>query len=800
MGGRGGGMSGNVLTAPADAPAQPAVTLQPGMTVRWKSGRYLVGAVQGATVHLAAMDEAGQDALVWVSHLVSAPDFAVLMAHGVPQEPEPVADLSLLDRLSPEQLKEVRCWERHVREVLTGRPVRVREGSFTPRRGYDVAVTTRTARYALKAAELQAAGLSGSVATVQRKCLAYEKEGLLGLIDRRWLRTGSPLGNVDERVLKVIRKEHKAQEGESKGTWSRLRKRVRAALRRSFPEEYRKLMPARSTFYDLLKRMGISKASSSASGGAQEDAPEPPYAPVPVTLLGERVQIDSTGLDVLARGDDGRPVSVELTYGIDLLSRSFVAGMIVPKSSGRKKGPGSRRRGGRGTKALDATLLLGQAMAPLAARPGWAPEALAENSDLPYARMLASDPRMAGAAARPVIRPKTVVVDNARIFKSQHFRDACSMLNIDVEPARERTPTDKAVIERANATIKSEFCQFVANYTGNNPAARGKNVGKGRLWSLNQLQDLWHKWVATEYQQSPHEGLRSPFWPGLVLTPNQMYAAAVAAEGGVPRPVTLDESRKLLIHAKRIVTRDGIKIDNRTYVSHRIRDFKNRPTGVKGQGRHWSVYYNPYEPSRVWLYDHTVKDDPARSPWVPFGFKYQHLIHDAWTQYLWEQAARLFAERTGREGNEEDIARAVDELLTRARNGPSPTRHSVPAAAFVPQPAPDAEPPVSPYAGIVPAAPGSVVPAPSLNVAAKDLFPGQRAALPTITPTPVSAPAEEATSPLRPPRRRPVPGGSPSLAGSAGDIFRELSAPPSQPPVPEPDTQPGSPGDESQEI
>ncbi|MFJ7181050.1 Mu transposase C-terminal domain-containing protein [Streptomyces massasporeus] len=792
-------MNGSVLTVPTDVPAQPTATVQPGMTVRWKSGRYLVGAVQGSTVHLAAMDAAGQDALALVSHLVSAPGFAVLGADGTPQEPEPVADLSLLDRLSPDQLRDVRCWERHVREVLTGRPVRVPEGSFTPRHGYDVALTTRTARYALKAAELQAAGLAGSVATVQRKCLAYEKEGLLGLIDRRRLRTGSPFGNVDERVLKVIRQEDKAQDGESAGTWSRLRKRVRAALRRSYPQEYRELMPARSTFYDLLKRMGISTASSTLAD-AQADAPEPPYAPVPVTLLGERVQIDSTGLDVLARGDDGRPVSVELTYGIDVLTRSFVAGMIVPKSSGHKKGPGSRRRGGRGTRALDATLLLGQAMAPLAARPGWAPQALAENSDLPYARMLAGDPRMAGAAARPVIRPKTVVVDNARIFKSRHFRDACSMLRIDVEPARERTATDKAVIERANATIKSGFCQFVANYTGNHPAARGRKVGKGRLWSLNELQDLWHEWVATEYQQSPHEGLRSPFWPALVLTPNQMYAAAVAAEGGVPRPVTLDESRKSLLHAKRIVTRDGIKIDNRTYVSHRIRDFKHRHAGIKGQGRHWSVYYNPYEPSRVWLYDHTVKDDPARSPWVPFDFKYQHLIHDAWTQYLWEQAARLVAERTGREDSEEDIARAVDELLTRARNGPSPTRRSTPAAAFVPQPAPVTEPPVSPYAGIVPAAPGSVVPAPSLNVAAKDLFPGQRAALPTPGPAPEPEPAEEPTAPPRPPRRRPVPGGSRSLAGSAGDIFRALSTPPAQPPGSGPDTQPGSPGDDPEET
>ncbi|MFD5358314.1 Mu transposase C-terminal domain-containing protein [Streptomyces tendae] len=39
-------------------------------------------------------------------------------------------------------------------------------------------------------------------------------------------------------------------------------------------------------------------------------------------------------------------------------------------------------------------------------------------------------------------------------------------------------------------------------------------------------------------------------------------------------------SGKLLLHAKRTVTRDGIRIGNRTYVSHRIREFKNRHTGI----------------------------------------------------------------------------------------------------------------------------------------------------------------------------------------------------------------------------
>ncbi|MEU5633639.1 Mu transposase C-terminal domain-containing protein [Streptomyces rishiriensis] len=790
-----------VLSLPVDAPDEPAGMLRPGMTVRWKGGRYLVGALQGANVHLAAMDDGGQDALVLVRILVSAPDFAVLKADGMPQEPEAVPDLSVLDRLDKEQLEHVRCWEKHVREVLTGRPVGARNSAFTPRHGYDPATTTRTARYALKAAELAAAGLTGSVATVQRKCLAYEAHGLLGLVDKRWLRTSTVNGNVDERVVALIRQEDKAQRGASAGTFSRLYKRVRTALRRAHPDEYRALMPARTTFYDLLKRLGISKESLEAAPGQGSDAtapPEPPYHPAPVSLLGERVEIDGTGLDVLARGDDGRPVAVELTYALDILSRSFIAGMIVPKSSGRKKGPGSRRRGGRSTRSLDAALLLGQAMAPLAARPGWSPQAMAANSELPYAQMLARDPRMAGAAARPVIRPKTVVVDNAKIFKARHFRDVCSMLGIEVESARERTPTDKAVIERTNASVKSMFSQFVAGYTGNKLATRGTDVEKERLWTLNELQDLWHEWVVTEWQRRPHEGLRSPFLPSLVLTPNQMYATAVAVEGTVPRPVTPDESRKLLLQAKRTVTRDGIKIGNRTYVSHRIREFKNRHTGIKGQGRRWPVYYNPYEPSRVWLYDHTVDNDPARSPWVPFDFKYQHLIRDSWTQYLWEKAADLVAGLVGREGSEEEVARAVDDLLARARRGPSPASTSAkPVASFVPQPLEITETPVNPYAGITRAEPGSVTPAPSLNIDAKDLFPGSRAALPPAAPDRTAPPAPPVQA--RPPRRRPASAGGQSLGGSAGDIFRELTPdPPEKPPWPHQDSPP--PGQDPQET
>ncbi|MFJ3981336.1 hypothetical protein [Streptomyces fungicidicus] len=251
------------------------------------------------------------------------------------------------------------------------------------------------------------------------------------------------------------------------------------------------------------------------------------------------MQIDSTGLDIIAIGDDGRPVQVELTAAIDVVSRTIIGAMIVPKVRGR--GPRGRRLGGRATRSFDAVLMLAQALAPMPARPGWSPQALAEQSEMPYADLVACDPRMAGAAARPVIRPRMVVVDHGKIFNSEHFDDVCRMLDIKVRPARERTATDKAVIESTFNAIKRRFSQYVAGYTGSDLRRRGKHVNDGPLWSLNELQDLLNEWIALDWQQKPHDGLRSPFLPGLTISPNHMYATLVAVEGHVP----------LVLHAPR---------------------------------------------------------------------------------------------------------------------------------------------------------------------------------------------------------------------------------------------------------
>ncbi|MGW5677914.1 Mu transposase C-terminal domain-containing protein [Streptomyces sp. NPDC003860] len=688
--------------------------LRLGARVRWQGGTYQVQVLQGSEVHLSCQDEDGRDVRALVPAVVGADDFAVLDEAGGSCEREQVADISQLSLLSETELKLVRDWERHLREVDEG-VLPDAEESAEPRPGYDPSRFTVRQRMATKAAEMKSLGFRyASVGTVERRRRAYQARGVFGLI--REIVPGSPWGRTDERVVKLLLAEAKAGLGESDGDASRLYERLQAAVRRQHEAEYDTLMISRATFYRLLKRLDISVEALHWPTDRRLDEANgaiPPYTPTRALRLGEQVQIDSTGLDVLAIGDDGRPVQVELTAAVDVASRTIVGAMIVPKVPGR--GPRGRRLGGRATRSFDAVLMLAQALAPMSARPGWSPHTLAEHSEMPYADLVACDPRMAGAAARPVIRPRMVVVDHGKIFNSEHFDDVCRMLRIKVRPARERTATDKAIVESTFNAIKRRFSQHVAGYTGSDLRRRGKHITDGPLWSLNELQDLLNEWIALDWQQKPHDGLRSPFLPGLTVSPNRMYATLVAAEGHVPLVLTAHENRKLLPFLHMKVTDKGVRIGNRTYNSETLQEYKGRHTGIAGQGKRWQIRYSPYAPRYVWLWDHTANN------WVEAEFIHQRLISDAWTQWTWEQATLNVLEDGGRKEDERRISREVSALRDRARRGPDVPRPRVPQ--LFTGPALDLQVPVEdPYEGIPDPDPATIVRAPSLAMAAEHLL------------------------------------------------------------------------------
>jgi hypothetical protein len=87
---------------------------------------------------------------------------------------------------------------------------------------------------------------------------------------------------------------------------------------------------------------------------------------------------------------------------VDVATRTICAAVLRPEN----------------TKAVDARLLLARMLVPEPMRPGW-PEALAASaSALPYRRLVNIDERFEHAAAKPVIVPETITIDQGKVFLS----------------------------------------------------------------------------------------------------------------------------------------------------------------------------------------------------------------------------------------------------------------------------------------------------------------------------------------------------------------------------------------------
>ncbi|MFJ8077039.1 Mu transposase C-terminal domain-containing protein [Streptomyces sp. NPDC096176] len=714
----------------------PVAAVSLGDVVRWQGGTYLVAALQGSSVYLLNQNTEGEDATALVDALLKASDFAVLTESATAVSPrsghagrragEGLASLALLEGLSEAAQADVTFWLDHVLEVHTGLPG-FADADAEPRACYDPARTTLRERYATKAAELQAAHHKVSAATVERKRLAWLAEGVWGLVDKRRLRVPSEQGRVDKRVVELLHRVHKRLRYKSSGTRSRLFELLRrACVKKLKKAEAQRLMPSRATFYRLLHRLGIhcDPGTGAVSRGPDTHRPVPPFTPTLATTPGEQVQIDTTALDLLALDETGRVVSVELTAAIDVVSRSVLAAVIRPRSSGTKTASNSRRHGGRATKAVDALLLLADMCTPQPMRPGWVKQARAEGSGLPYQDLVDADERMRGAAARPVIVPDMIVMDNGKVFAGRAFMDACAYLGISVRPACYHSPTHKAIIERTFRSVKTLFSQYVTGYTGSSLAGRGKKVAGERLWRLDQLNDLLQQWIAVGWQQRPHGELRNPFMPSMPpRTPNQMFAAHVASSGYVPVRLSEEDRLRLLPTEWVQVTDRGIRVRNRTYDSRALKDYRGAESGWAGKGRRWPVRYHPHQPEKVWLQDH------RDGSFVEAEFIHQRLIGDPWTEHVWDQAVAAHLEQGGSPKQESAIARVVSRLLQRAGNGPSSTSSgtSVPlerGPQVGPAPAKD------PYAGIPRPDFTRILALPSMDVDPRRLGLPPRCALP----------------------------------------------------------------------
>jgi putative transposase len=620
--------------------------LRPGDWVSFDGGEHQVLALAGASVRLRAQD--GGEQVVLASYLMAAPDFAVTGGGAVPG----IESFGLLDSLPGEVLAAAREWERHVLEVETGLAPDAEPGAV-PQPEYDPRARTLAQRTRAKAAELGV-----GVRTVDRMRAQYANQGLWGLVDRRAVRAQEATGRADARLVAVARQVIEAETHASTGTRGRLIRRVTKAVEDAYGLGTVPL-PGRSTFYKLLDTLaeGRHTFGSAVTRRQAANRPERPFTPTFAARPGEQVQIDSTPIDIMVLLESGMPVRADLTIAVDVATRTICAAVLRPV----------------GTKAVDAALLLARMLVPEPMRPGWAEALRMSTSRLPHGRLLDVDARMELAAAKPVIVPDTIVIDGGKVFVSDTFIRACARLGVSVQDCRPGTPTDKGIVEATFDAINTLFCQHVAGYTGSNTQLRGDRVADEAAWTIPDLQDLLDEWLLAGWQCRPHDALRDPYFPRKVLSPNDKYAALVAAAGYLPVTLTGEDYLELLPVAWRAVNDYGIQIDYRTYDAPGLGPYRRQHSGVAARRGLWAVHYDPYDLSRVFV----------RTPdgWVTAPWSCLPMISAPFADFTWRHARRLTAQAGCDDTSEAEVARVLDALLTRAQAGPPADKASARIAA-----------------------------------------------------------------------------------------------------------------------
>ncbi|WP_249126009.1 Mu transposase C-terminal domain-containing protein [Streptomyces sp. A2-16] len=376
------------------------------------------------------------------------------------------------------------------------------------------------------------------------------------------------------------------------------------------------------------------------------------FTPTTALRPGEQVQVDTTRLDVFALFDDGRLARPELTIAIDVATRAILAAVLCPSA----------------TKAVDAALLLAEMAVPHPARPTWPGILRMDHApQLPHQRLATLDERLAGAAARPVVLPETIVVDRGRVFVSRAFTAACESLGISVQPAPPFAPTAKGIVERAFGTINALFCQHLPGYTGSDVTRRGPDTEHDACYSVPQLQDLLDEWLV-HYHHRPHEGLRHPMMPRKALTPNQMWAALVAVAGYVPVPLTGHDYLELLPVRWQAITASGIRIHHRTYDADLLAPYRGQASRVTARGGKWEIHHNPHDARQIWV--RLPDGHLTEIPWI-----HRDHVHRPFNDRTWQHIKThvLHDHHGDSDQHEADLADALDQLMRRVHTGHATT-------------------------------------------------------------------------------------------------------------------------------
>lgn len=431
-------------------------------------------------------------------------------------------------------------------------------------------------------------GKSVSIRTVERQLNVFRVQGAEGLPDQRGSAFGPRRSTIDPRIVEAMNHVLSKRARASTTTQSAAIEQIMHRVRQLHGDDVR--MPSRATFYRLLDseergRFSFGSAKTRESLALQ---PDREFGSRTALRPGELVEMDSTRIDVMMRFDENTVGRPELTILIDVATRSILAALLRVE----------------GTKSVDLLVVLARALVPYSRRlegaretrrlisTAWAEDALIDQERFDRLRR-----------AQPFIFPETITTDRGRNYISKHFREVCEALNISLITAAPHTPTDKPHVERAFGAINSLFLQYAKGYVGRSVEHRGRDVGaqSDQLLTIAQAQELLEDWIAVEWQNRSHDGLRDPLHPRIKLSPNEMCRAFRAYVPELHVPLTRENYIALLPVRRRVINRYGVRIDHRIYNSIQLNGLWRRKSDDKGNKRKWPIRVDPYNLHVVWL-------------------------------------------------------------------------------------------------------------------------------------------------------------------------------------------------------
>jgi putative transposase len=357
-----------------------------------------------------------------------------------------------------------------------------------------------------------------------------------------------------------------------------------AELNRYRPADQQAEPPGLSTLYERIQVAGPAAILRRRASRLEAQSAQP-YLPGPhPTRILERVEIDSTKLDLFVVDEEdrfpiGRPT---LTYALDVYS-GFPLGVYV----------------------------------------GFEPHSYRSVMNcLLHAILPKVDARKEYGTKHQWIAfglPETLIVDNDRPFVNQHIKDACGQLGIHHEQMPVETPWFKGSIERFFRTNNTGLIHGLPGSSFSNVVKRGDyDAIEHACISLKEFWRLLHVFLLDYYAQEKHTKL------GII--PAHRWNESLQA-GFLPYFHTSAEEAQIILYCTtlRTVGRNGIDFEALRYQStdaQRLRknlsdeqpsdsdDNDEEPSELPNRKR-IPIKYDPADISKVYIFD------SRQQKWIP---------------------------------------------------------------------------------------------------------------------------------------------------------------------------------------